>query len=919
MSYVRKLSVILKERNSDLYGRLSEIEKRSKSLLTYTAAAFPHFTPHDFTHGEYVVENLNWLMPDDIKPTLNDYEIFFVIVAAWLHDWGMVCKQGETPEGVRDVHHRRTEENFQHMYDKLGLNQHEASIIGRIARGHRVEDLRSDLFDPQFYSLNVRIDIRFLAAVLRLADECDITHNRVPELLYYSLNPEGASEERFKSHLSISGIGKSAPHKIEFNAIALDPRGAQTLRALRDEIQKEVDHVKGILSEHKIPIEYVDAHIYARGFIDKPISFRLDESRITQLLIGEALYSRKDVAIRELLANSVDACRLRKCSQLSYSPEIRIYKQGNRLVVQDNGIGMDYEKALNFLATKGFSYYTSDEFGKIRHQLDFDPISRWGLGILSCFLIASEILIETKKEGKDPCRFVITNVGEGWRYEQGSLKEPGTVVTLTLNDEGRKMDLEQVVRYYLKASVVPIFCGKDTTDPTKFEWTVQDDYVQRGIKWLDHEVKVEWQDKYDDEEVSVRFYKIPGILSYLFIANQGFFVEENNQLLPIPTGSIVLLNTNKELFDVDISREKIRDDTPKFHRLRNKWPEILIRFMEKGRQRTLKELGRSFINDVISYQLVMEGYELPIQLVLEFLFSELRARKISESIAPFRDFMVCRLPQLLLTAQGPTALTIEQIVSLQPRKIIMYLIATTTDIRNEIEFVEKQLKHRLKEKEIVIFLLSELLDVENYMYYDKFLKLPSGEKVQTKPYNIQRLMFELDFEKIDTGIDDLLPKGSYFSKLPKLLRGAAICKKPFIIKTPKTVSTEVAMFFVAQSILLLGKKSDRIVKPGTLVFDAEDDFNRFLIKMTDRINKAANLKNMVKNYFAELAAYFIIPSRIGEDLLTVKEGEISFVLGQTTPYNPLGKRFGSISKILVASHFAFFVPSTWWGVIIKQG
>jgi len=184
-----------------------------------------------------------------------------------------------------------------------------------------------------------------------------------------------------------------------------------------------VDHVKGILAEHKIPIDYVELNVFAKGFIDKPISFRLDENRITQILIGEALYSRKDVAIRELLQNSVDACRLRKFLEPNEPVAIRIYREGNRLVVEDNGTGMDYDIALSFLANKGLSYYASEEFRAMREQMDFDPVSRWGLGILSCFLIASELVIETKRQGKDPCRFTIANVGEGMALRGGLLEE----------------------------------------------------------------------------------------------------------------------------------------------------------------------------------------------------------------------------------------------------------------------------------------------------------------------------------------------------------------------------------------------------------------------------------------------------------------------------------------------------------------
>jgi signal transduction histidine kinase len=369
------LRQILNEKEPNLANRLPEIESLAMSVLTYTAGSFPYFTSHDLKHSLEVERNLNWLIPDNVKLDLNAYEIFFLLIAAWLHDWGMISKQGEKSADIRRRHHERTEENFVKMYQSLKLNYHEARIIGLIARGHRVEDLRDSLYDKQIFSANFHIDVRFLAAILRLADECDITYNRVPELIYYSLNPVGASEEHFRAHLSIQGIGKWVPHKIEFFAVANDPKGSQTLHKLRDKIQGEVDHVKGILAERGILIEYVEVHIDSRGFIDKPIAFELDEKRITQLLIGEHLYARKDVAIRELLQNAVDACRLRR-SLSNTSVEIRIYRQDGKLTVQDNGIGMDYGSAFAFLAHKGYSYYESEEFKKMATQVNFDPISR---------------------------------------------------------------------------------------------------------------------------------------------------------------------------------------------------------------------------------------------------------------------------------------------------------------------------------------------------------------------------------------------------------------------------------------------------------------------------------------------------------------------------------------------------------------
>src|SRR3989304_6359054 len=133
MSYENALVDILKRRNPELFGRLLKIQEVAKSLLSYTQGKFPYYTPHGFSHSLAVEENLNWLLPDDLKDSINSNEIFFLIVAAWMHDWGMVGKPEEDPEQIRESHHLRTERFFEELHDKLFLTEHEGRIIGRIS------------------------------------------------------------------------------------------------------------------------------------------------------------------------------------------------------------------------------------------------------------------------------------------------------------------------------------------------------------------------------------------------------------------------------------------------------------------------------------------------------------------------------------------------------------------------------------------------------------------------------------------------------------------------------------------------------------------------------------------------------------------------------------------------------------------
>ena len=111
------------------------------------------------------------------------------------------------------------------------------------------------------------------------------------------------------------------------------------------------------------------------------------------------------VFLRELLQNSIDAIRLRKAYLKDkgleimgvINVEVEHLEDGDAIITwTDNGIGMNEHIIRNYLAVAGRSYYGSDEFKN--EGLNIDPISRFGVGILSCFSVSECIEFETRRE-----------------------------------------------------------------------------------------------------------------------------------------------------------------------------------------------------------------------------------------------------------------------------------------------------------------------------------------------------------------------------------------------------------------------------------------------------------------------------------------------------------------------------------------
>ncbi len=564
MSYEISLLKMVGNRDASLYGRLIEIRKKAEPLLSYTQGKFPYYTPHDFSHSLAVEENLNWLIPDNVKQKMHTLEIFFLIVSAWLHDWGMVGKPEEDAESIRETHHIRTEKNFEDLYEKLYLSEHEARIIGRICKGHRKVDLRSHDYDDIVFGPSAKIRRSFLAALLRIADECDITHNRTPEVIYYSIHPKEEAEGEFRKHLSIGGIGQlSEMHKIYISAIARDPKGARTLREVAQKIQSELDEVKAILADNEVPLDIVELRLETRGFIDKPISFEIDRNRIVQLLIGDHLYANQDVAIRELVQNSLDSCRLRQTLEPGNSFKISLHKRTDgTLLIEDNGLGMDFIDAKQFLSTIGSSFRNSESFRERFSGIDYSPIAQYGIGVLSCFLICDQLTIETRKEGQEPCRFSVESLGQDWRYEKGSLLTPGTRITLKLNEYGKRINLKQSLERYFFCPELPI------------EYREADGGVELlHSQWTgDEAIKRFYPNTYDEEvyfkEImrinTNKFDVIMGIgnkssLKQMILFNHGIHVGE--YYIPYLDYSYCLcVNMRSDFVDLLLSREGIKDN-----------------------------------------------------------------------------------------------------------------------------------------------------------------------------------------------------------------------------------------------------------------------------------------------------------------------------------------------------------------------
>jgi hypothetical protein len=190
------------------------------------------------------------------------------------------------------------------------------------------------------------------------------------------------------------------------------------------------------------------------------VRFRLAEDRVRELLMGEQLYGDPALAIRELYQNALDACRYRQARteylrrahghQIDWTGQIR-FEQGTDehgrayLDCLDNGVGMGVRELSDVFAQAGVRLGDLAEF--LEEQAEWarlDPPvllftnSRFGIGVLSYFMIAEELTIRTcqmRRDGRPGPLLEVSIAGPGSLFrirEVGPGTEPGTTVRLHL-------------------------------------------------------------------------------------------------------------------------------------------------------------------------------------------------------------------------------------------------------------------------------------------------------------------------------------------------------------------------------------------------------------------------------------------------------------------------------------------------------
>lgn len=216
-------------------------------------------------------------------------------------------------------------------------------------------------------------------------------------------------------------------------------------------------------------------------------------------LIKKFLYSDHEIFLRELISNGTDATlKLKHLTSIGEAKteygnpiiEIKIDKEGKKLHIIDQGIGMtsdEVEKYINQLAFSGAEEFLNKYEDSAK---DSGIIGHFGLGFYSAFMVASKVEIFTKSFKDEPAAHWTCDGSPEFTLEPHTKTDRGTEIVLHIAEDSleflEEYKIRELLTKYNKFMPIPIKFGtkkealpkpEDAGDDYKAEYIDVDNFI----------------------------------------------------------------------------------------------------------------------------------------------------------------------------------------------------------------------------------------------------------------------------------------------------------------------------------------------------------------------------------------------------------------------------------------------------------
>ncbi|MHB0706203.1 molecular chaperone HtpG, partial [Roseomonas mucosa] len=213
--------------------------------------------------------------------------------------------------------------------------------------------------------------------------------------------------------------------------------------------------------------------------------FGAEVGRLLDLVV-HALYSDREIFLRELVANAADAVDRRRFEALTDSTlglpaeaRVRIVpdKAARTLTISDPGIGMSKAELAQHLGTIARSGTLAFTRSLAQAQATEKPslIGQFGVGFYSAFMVAERVEVTSRHAGGEEA-WCWASEGQGsYTLAPASRAEPGTDIVLHMKADAEEFlepfRLQAVIRKWADHITIPITVAQDGKDEPANEGT----------------------------------------------------------------------------------------------------------------------------------------------------------------------------------------------------------------------------------------------------------------------------------------------------------------------------------------------------------------------------------------------------------------------------------------------------------------
>ena len=241
-------------------------------ILSNYKLIFPDFTDHTELHSLNIIEFCNEIIGDQVEK-MNADEIYCLLLGCYFHDTGMGISHKDFEEFSKkidfgnyfDTHSRdnlpEIIRNFHNEYSGLFIRKYAAffefpseqhlNAIIQISRGHRKTDLTDDNEYPSELKIpnsNNIICLKYLSALVRIADEIDVTAARNSHAIYdISKITKEIDLIEFMKHEAVRDL---EIHETEFvlHVETDDEKIYESLLLMSSKMQKTLDYCRCVVN-----------------------------------------------------------------------------------------------------------------------------------------------------------------------------------------------------------------------------------------------------------------------------------------------------------------------------------------------------------------------------------------------------------------------------------------------------------------------------------------------------------------------------------------------------------------------------------------------------------------------------------------------------------------------------------------------